>query len=87
MVKDIVIEGERIFLRKSSLFGWGVVYPYIVDNKINWKNLLIGGNWVRFFIMLIFVFLLIVAIFEYNTAVHIANNCLQSSNVFDIQLP
>ena len=42
-IKEIEIEGEKIFLKKSFL-GYGVVHPIKIDGKINWKNLLAGGS-------------------------------------------
>jgi len=75
-MKEIEIEGERIFLKKNKYLGWSVINPYKIDGKINWFNLLIGGNWVKFFIFLVIFFLLLGAIFEYSNAVRIANECL-----------
>ena len=38
-IKEIYIDGERIFISKSKLFGYKVVYPLKIDGKINWKHL------------------------------------------------
>jgi hypothetical protein len=80
-IKETDIDGERIYLKKSKIFGWGIVHPIKIDGKINWKNLLIGGSWIRFITFSILLLLMLGAIREYTMIVRIANECL-SSNVF-----
>jgi len=79
-IKEVNIEGDRIFLKKNKYLGWTVVNPFKIDGKINWKNLLIGGNWVRFFIVIMMVILILLAIMEYSNVVKIANECLNNSH-------
>ena len=44
--KYIEIENEKIYLKKSVLFGWSVVYPNINnDGSINWMNVIFGGKY------------------------------------------
>lgn len=80
-IKEINIEGDRLFLKKSEIFGWGVVYPIKIDGKINWKNLLIGGSWIRFIIIIMAIILLYISIQEYSNIVGIANNCLNQNKI------
>lgn len=76
-VKEVEIEGEVVYLKKSFL-GWGVVHPIKINNKINWKNLIAGGNWIKLLMIIIFVFICIGAIFEVKNLYEIANKCLSS---------
>jgi len=78
-VKELNIEGERVFIKKSNIFGWGFVKPYKVDGKIIWKNLLIGGSWKKFFVLMIGILIAAGAVYEYSTAVKLANECLNQS--------
>lgn len=44
-IKSVEIEGEKIYLKKSGIFGYGVVYPWKnEDGSVNWYNLLTGGT-------------------------------------------
>jgi len=61
------INGERIALKKG-IFGWGIVYPLRdEDGKINWKNCIAGGSWVKLIFLAVLVFFIIMAIVEYTT--------------------
>ena len=74
-IKELSIEGERVFVKKSNIFGWGFVKPAMIYGKRNWKNILIGGSSIKFG-LLIFVLLVIAGVTqEYSTAVNIANEC------------
>jgi len=74
-IKELNIEGERVFIKKSKIFGWGFVNPIRIDGKTNWKNLLIGESWIKFGI-LIFILLIIAGVIqEYSTAVKMAEKC------------
>ncbi|HJX50861.1 MAG TPA: hypothetical protein VJ438_05370 [Candidatus Nanoarchaeia archaeon] len=76
-IKQIEVDGERIYLRNSFL-GWHTVYPIEIDGRINWKNLIAGGSWIKFGITLIFIIFLLLAIFEVRNIINIANECLKS---------
>lgn len=80
----IQIDNETINLKKSKLFGWGVVYPIQENGKINWYNLLTGGNWVKLIITIGIIIITLGAINEYYTAVKIANDCLQNSFIIKL---
>jgi len=82
-IKEIEIEGERVFLKKSFL-GYGVVHPIKIDNKINWKNLLAGGSWIKLILIIIFVLIMVGAIFEITEIIKTANECLNSNPILDI---
>ena len=80
-VKEIEIEGERVFLKKGFL-GWSVIHPVKIDGKINWKNLIAGGNWGNLMIILVFLVICLGAIFEVSDIYNLANQCLnQTSNL------
>jgi len=79
-IKEIEIEGERVFLKKSFL-GYGVVHPIKIDNKINWKNLLAGGSWIKLILIIVFVLILIGTIFEIRNIYEIASKCLQANPI------
>lgn len=75
-IKEVEIEGERVFIKKSFL-GWGVIYPIKVDDKWNWKNFLTGGSWIKLIITIVFICILIGAMLEIKNIVAIANECLE----------
>lgn len=65
-VEDIPFD-ENIKLKKSKLFGWGVVYPWRNDDgTFNWKHFLVGGSWLNFIGMVLFIAILILLAVEYN---------------------
>lgn len=81
-VSEVEVEGEKILLRKDFL-GWHRVYPNRDENgKLIWKNLIAGGSWIRLFIVVVFVILLILAIIEYSTTTRIALDCLNNSCLY-----
>ncbi len=80
-IKELNIEGERVFVKKSNFFGWGFVKPYKIDGKINWKNILIGGSWIKFGALMFILLIIAGVVQEYSTAVNIGNECIsQLSN-------
>jgi len=80
-VREIELDGKRIFISKSNLFGYKVVKPIKVDGKINWKNLITGGSWKNLIIIIIFVLILLGAINEYTQAIKLANDCLIEQDI------
>ena len=78
-MEKILIEDEAIYLNKSKWFGWGVIKPYKIDGKINWKNLLIGGSWIKFGRVLMTVIIILGCINEYVVALRAANECLSNT--------
>lgn len=78
-LKEIKIDGERIFLKKNWI-GWKVVNPYRIDGKINWKNLLIGGSWINLIVVMIMSLLLLGSIYEYYSLWKTATECLNNNN-------
>lgn len=77
-IKELNIEGERVFVKKSGIFGWGFVNPCKIDGKINWKNLIIGGSWIKFGLLMLGILILVGCIIEYSTAVSKANECINT---------
>jgi len=75
-IKEIEIDGERIFLKDSNIFGYKVIHPYKIDGKINWKNVITGGSWWNILILGVIILLICGLVSEYSNAVQIANDCL-----------
>ena len=75
-IKELNIEGERVFVKKSNIFGWGIVKPFKIDGKLNWKNILIGGSWIKFGALMFMLLVIAGVIQEYSTAVEMANKCI-----------
>lgn len=78
-IHKVVINEETIYLKNSKFFGWGVVYPIKIDGKINWKNLISGGNWNKLLIILFYLTILIGAIIEVSNIYQVANDCINAS--------
>jgi len=83
-IREFQINGDSVYLKKSKIFGWNVVHPIKIKNKINWKNLLVGGSWIKFLIYLFGILFLLGAVKEYSQAVKIANACINNPNLFPI---
>lgn len=81
-IEEIQINGERVFLRKNFL-GWSIVHPIKVDGKTNWKNLIIGGSWIKLGITIGFVILLLLAISEYVALGNMLNECNDKLNLLN----
>jgi len=77
-MEKVTIRDEVVYLNKSKLFGWGVVMPWRVDGKFNVKNFLIGGSWLKFWIMVGIVIIILGCFMEYIEVVRIAKECLSS---------
>ena len=86
-INKITINNEEIYLKKSGVFGWGIVYPYRIDGKINWKNLISGGSWIKLIIILFAVLIILGGISEYSTAVKMANECLNKEGILQYNFP
>lgn len=85
-IKEVVIDGEEVCLRKNAVLGWGVVHPYKnKDGTWNIKNLITGGSWIKLFITIFIVLMLLGAIFEYKNLVDITNECLNKSKILNIK--
>jgi len=70
---------EKVYLNKDIL-GWHVVHPIKnEDGTINWKNLIAGGSWAKLILIILFVLIMIGAIFEVHNLVTIANECLNQN--------
>lgn len=76
-IEEITLKGDRVFLKKSFL-GWKVVYPYKVDGKINWKNLISGGHWIKLISVIFLVAIILLAIQEYYSNLKLASACLRA---------
>ena len=85
-MKEIEIDGEKIYLTKG-VFGWGVINPVKIDGKINWKNLIAGGSWLKLILVIGFVIIAVGAIFEVSSIFEAANQCLAELNQPEIISP
>lgn len=79
-IKEIKIEGETIYLKKSKIFGWNVIYPNKINGKINWKNFIAGGSWIRLVYIILIILIILGCINEYTSTLRIANECLNNCN-------
>lgn len=77
-MKEVVIDNERIYLKKDSL-GWRIINPTKIDGKTNYCNLLFGGkrNIVLLIIILVIVGSFLLAYGELSSQFNdiIANPC------------
>ena len=78
---EVEIGGEIVYLRKTFL-GWGVIFPYKINNKINWKNLISSGSWIKLIIVISMVLIILGCISEYSTAVNLLNECLSNKTIW-----
>lgn len=78
-IETIKLGDDTLYLKKSKIFGWGLVNPFRTNGKLNWKNILIGGSWFNLLKLAIILFLLVGCILEYSNAVTLANECLSKS--------
>lgn len=77
-MEKVIIKDEVVYLNKSKWFGWGVISPHVIDGKTNWKNLLIGGSWIKFWIMVAMVIIILGCLMEYIEVLRIAKECLNN---------
>lgn len=80
-IKEIEIEGEKVYLKKNKILGWAIVHPIKENGKINWKNLISGGSWFKLVLVIIFVLIILGCLNEYRTAVNLANECIKTNIV------
>lgn len=77
--------GEKIEVKKSSLFGWGVVHPYKnEDGTWNWTNLIAGGSWLKLLFLMFIILVILFALYDYSAALRTANECFIKLNQFRI---
>jgi len=80
----VELDGEKIHFRKD-IFGWHQVFPVMDENgKLNWKNFIAGGSWIKLGLVVLLVILIIGCIYEYSQAVQIANDCLAKTIVIEL---
>lgn len=73
----IEIEDEIVYLRKTFL-GWGTIFPHKINGKINWKNLIAGGSWIKLIITITIILIILGCLSEWSEAIKIANQCLNN---------
>ena len=78
-IEKIEVNGEVVYFKKG-IDGWNIVNPIKnEDGSWNLKNLLIGGSWFKFGILVAIVILILLATQEYSNAVRMANECLANN--------
>ena len=82
-IKKVFINGETVHLKRNFL-GWSVVHPMRTNDKINWKNLIAGGNWIKLGIIILIVLLILGGIKEYTAIVRIASECMAANPIFNL---
>ncbi len=82
-IKEVEINNEIVYLRKTFL-GWGVINPIKINGKINWKNLIAGGSWIKLGLILLLVVLITGSIWEYSNTTKIAIECLNQTKLMQI---
>ena len=61
-----VFEEHNCVLGKNIFKEPVIRYPWKIDGKVNWKNLIIGGSWGKFLGMIVFCAFLLLASAAYN---------------------
>lgn len=76
-IKSVIIDGEKVFLKKSAL-GYRVIKPIRnEDGSYNLKNLLLGGSWVNILIIGLIVTIIIGCLWEYSSNVNNLLECIK----------
>jgi hypothetical protein len=78
-MEKIKIGEEDIYLKKGKT--WRVVYPYKIDGKINWMNLISGGDWFNLVKIGIIVVIILFCLNDWSTAIKTANECLNKTQI------
>lgn len=81
--KEVFVDGEIVYLKKDIL-GWHVTHPIKIDNKIDYKNLIAGGSWLKLFLIILFVIIMIMAIYEYTESLRFCSELI--ANQTNIQI-
>lgn len=80
-IKSIELDGEKIHLNKSKIFGWGVVHPNKnEDGSTNWFNILTGGSWLKLIITIIIILIVLGFFYEYSTNLKLCSEMFQQIN-------
>jgi len=79
--KEVFIDGEIVYLKKDFL-GWHITYPVKIDGKIDYKNLIAGGSWLKLFLVILFVIIMIMAIFEYVNSLRFCADLIANQTSF-----
>lgn len=79
-IREVEIEGQKVYLKKSgkkfrTVYLWQKKYN---NGKINWENLISGGNWLNLIFVIIFVAIILLAINEYVSNLKLASACLRA---------
>ena len=82
-INEIEINSEKIYLKKSKIFGWTVVYPTKnPDGSINWFNLITGGSWLRLVALIVIIIIILGFFYEYSTQARLLASLLEKNITF-----
>jgi hypothetical protein len=70
---------ENVFVRKGKM-GYRIIYPYKINGKISWFNLLLGGSWWNFWKTMFFVVMILLMVGSYK------HDIISYKNITDICL-
>ena len=82
-LEEIEIGNEVVYFRKGFL-GYHTVFPCRVNGKINWKNLIAGGNWWKLLIIAVIVLVILGCVYEYSVVLKSLNECMGKPNLLKI---
>ena len=83
-MERIMVGGELLHIKKG-IFGWNVVYPIKnLDRSINWFNLRVGGNWLRFVLLALVIILIIFMFYEYTNNINFLLSCFDDPAKLEI---
>jgi hypothetical protein len=82
-MEEVTINNDRVFLKgKNGVYR--VVYPIKIDNKINWKNLLVGGSYFNLVKVALIGAAILFAAWSYS---HDIQAVKESCNALQIYIP
>ena len=74
-IEEVQVQGETIHVKKG-IFGWSIFHPIMIQGKINYKNLILGGSWGNFLFSVGIVLVILLATYEYSNTLKILQECL-----------
>jgi len=79
-IEEVFVNGDVINVKKG-IFGWTVVYPLKnKDGTWNWFNIITGGNWIKFIMLIVFILLVVGFLIEYGSNMEVCQNAITELN-------
>ena len=83
-IKWIEIDGEEVAVKKG-VSGYRILKLWKnKDGTTNWFNLFTGGSWFNLITIVIFVCLILLAIYEYSSNMNTLMDCFSSFDKLEI---